>query len=99
MDDISAIFSYIELCDSIRKAENVVHRLETHINDLSHMPDRGQYVKELYKIGLKESHIKEIHVKPYRVIYKIDKQSVYILAVLDGRRELDDLLNRRVFGF
>ena len=35
-------------------------------------------------------------VKPYRIIYRIEEDTVTVLAVLDGRRDLEDLLLERL---
>jgi toxin ParE1/3/4 len=35
-------------------------------------------------------------VKPYRIIYRVEKRTVSVLAVLDGRREIQDLLLERL---
>jgi toxin ParE1/3/4 len=39
---------------------------------------------------------REIHFKPYRIIYQIVESDVYIHAVLDGRRDLQELLEIRL---
>ena len=39
---------------------------------------------------------RELIVKPYRIIYRIDEDTVNVLAVLDGRRDLQDLLLERL---
>ena len=49
---------------------------------------------ELDQIGV--YHYREIHVKPYRVIYEISENKVFIHYVLDGRRSLQVLLERRL---
>ena len=37
----------------------------------------------------------ELLIKPWRLIYRIDPKTVWVLALLDGRRQLDDLLLER----
>ena len=50
----------------------------------------GRVVPEFAHFGIRSW--RELIVRPYRVIYRIDGHTVYVLAVVDGRRELDDLL-------
>jgi toxin ParE1/3/4 len=38
----------------------------------------------------------EVHFKPYRILYEIDTATVYMHCVLDGRRDLTTLLERRL---
>ena len=53
--------------------------------------------KQLYmKIRGNVEGFKEIHYKPFRVIYQISNDVVFIHAVLDGRRDLHELLERRL---
>jgi len=38
----------------------------------------------------------EIHFKPYRIIYQVSGQLVYIYIVCDGRRDMQSLLKKRL---
>lgn len=40
-----------------------------------------------------------MYYKPYRIIYQIVDDKVYIHAVLDGRRELQESLEKRLMLF
>jgi toxin ParE1/3/4 len=93
-EDIWEIFLYMAENDSLQKAENLLDALEDRCNALQHMPQRGHKLSELKFINV--AGFQEIHVKPYRIIYQITGQNVYIHAVLDGRRTLQDLLERRL---
>jgi toxin ParE1/3/4 len=39
---------------------------------------------------------REAHFKPYRIIYRVANQAVEIYCVLDGRRDMQSLLLRRL---
>jgi len=39
---------------------------------------------------------RELIVRPWRIIYRFDAQRVYVLGVLDGRRDLASLLLERL---
>jgi hypothetical protein len=39
---------------------------------------------------------RELIVKPYRLIYRIEGEVVNVLAVFDGHRDLEDLLLERL---
>jgi toxin ParE1/3/4 len=39
---------------------------------------------------------REIHFKPYRIIYQIVGRKVFIHCVLDGRRALQEVLEHRL---
>jgi toxin ParE1/3/4 len=48
----------------------------------------------LLNLGIRE--FREVFFKPYRIIYSIRDSNVYILIIVDGRRDLQALLQRRV---
>ena len=92
--DILDIYDYIALSDSIEKAEYVLKNIEGKCSNLSELPNRGHFPPELERIGVFE--YREIHFKPYRIIYQVVDSKVYIHCVLDGRRELQKLLENRL---
>ncbi|NOY60937.1 MAG: type II toxin-antitoxin system RelE/ParE family toxin [Calditrichaeota bacterium] len=92
--DIVDIYDYIALSDSIERAEYVYKNIEDKCSSLSEFPNRGHVPPELERIGIFD--YKEIHFKPYRIIYNIIDFKVYVHCVLDGRRELQILLERRL---
>ncbi len=92
--DILEIYYYIVDNDSIRSADWVIERLELLCESLTDLPERGHFPPELLRLDIR--FYREIHFKPYRIIYQIIENSVYIHCVLDGRRDLDDLLRRRL---
>ena len=51
-------------------------------------------VPELRQIGVLQ--YLEVFHKPWRMLYKIVEDEVWIVAVLDGRRALTDLLFERL---
>lgn len=58
------------------------------------MPQRGHHPPELARLGIHD--FREIRCKPYRIIYEIIDTNVMIHAVIDGRRDIRDLLAARL---
>ena len=94
--DLQELYSYIAKHDSIDKAEYVLDRLERKFQSLSDLPDRGACPKELQSLGIQE--YREIYFKPYRIIYRVLHNTVYVYLVVDGRRDMQPLLQRRLLG-
>jgi toxin ParE1/3/4 len=92
--DLFDIYRYVALNDSPEKAEKLLDYLEQTILKLETFPERGHYPPELERIGVRE--YREVFYKPYRIVYQIMKSEVFIHCVLDGRRDLQDLLQNRV---
>ena len=95
--DIVDIWSYIMINDCIENADYVVDSLEEAIGSLGKIPQKGHVLPELERISV-FSYL-EIHFKPYRIIYQIDGNSVYIYCVIDGRRDIHKILERRLLKF
>jgi toxin ParE1/3/4 len=92
--DIEEIYHYIAHSDSVDKAEYAFNGIEDKCLSIAQFTDRGHCPPELERIGIFE--YREIHSKPYRIIYQIIDQKVYIHCILDGRRELQKLLENRL---
>jgi toxin ParE1/3/4 len=93
--DIDELYDYIALHDAPRKADYVLEQIEKAFSKLSEFPERGAYPKELPAIGIRE--YREIFFKPYRIIYRVMDKNVYVLLMVDGRRDMQSLLQRRLF--
>ena len=91
--DIISIVDFIA-ADDPAAALNVLNQLEAAAASLEKFPDRGRIVPELEAIGL-VTH-RELVLAPWRMIYRIDGRLVYVVAVFDGRRNLEDVLLDRV---
>ena len=92
--DLIEIYRYIALQDSAEKAAYVLDQLESLCSRLADMPERGHLPPELDRIGV--ANYREVHFKPYRIIYEVVRQDVFIYCVLDGRRDIQSLLERRL---
>ena len=88
------LYNYVATYDSVTKAKNLLNKIEQTCNKLSKLPDRGHLPPELERIGI--FNYKEIHYKPYRIIYQIIECNVYIHCILDGHRDLSQLLQERL---
>jgi len=92
--DLDEIFDYIALHDVPQKADYVLAQIEKAFSRLSESPERGAYPKELLSMGIRE--YREVFFKPYRIIYRVMDKSVFVLLIVDGRRDMQLLLQRRL---
>ncbi len=92
--DILDIFDYISRKDTIENAEYVLREIEGLILRLDTNPKRGHFPEELLDHGIKS--FREVLFKPYRVIYEIMDKEVVIHVCVDGRRDMQSLLTRRL---
>lgn len=92
--DLEELYHYITLHDAPEKAEHVLKKIEETFSSLLQFPERGAYPKELLALGIRD--YREIFFKPYRVIYRVMGNTVYVLLIVDGRRDMQTLLLRRL---
>ena len=91
--DLEAIIDYIAR-DDITTALSVLNKLERTAAKLKTMPLRGRIVPEIGGYGIQI--YRELISSPWRIIYRISGGSVSVVAVLDGRRNLEDILFERL---
>ncbi|HEX4534845.1 MAG TPA: type II toxin-antitoxin system RelE/ParE family toxin [Rhizomicrobium sp.] len=92
--DIESIHSYIAAHTSAVAADKILAALEDRIMQLATLADRGNFPKELAATGSKE--FRELHFKPYRIVYRVEGNNVVVYCIADGRRDMSLLLRRRL---
>jgi len=94
--DLESIRDYIAKFDSPVSANYVLDRLLKVTATLANFPERGSYPRELIALGIRD--YRQISFKPYRIVYRLLGQKVYVYLIADGRRDMQSLLARRLLG-
>lgn len=94
--DLESIYDYIAEFDSTTHANHVLDQLLKVVEKLAQFPERGNYPNELIALGIKE--YRQATFKPYRVIYRVMGNQVLIYLIVDGRRDMQSLLARRLLA-
>ncbi len=92
--DILDLFDYISKKDGIESAKHVLGVIETLVFSLESNPERGHFPEELLDHGIKS--FREVFFKPYRIIYEVMNREVVVHLCVDGRRDMQSLLMRRL---
>ena len=92
--DLENIYNYIRKYDAKKQADYVLDKIAEVFNSLAEAPHRGSYPGELSAIGIRE--YREIYFKPYRIIYRVIGQKVFIFMIADERRDMQTLLQSRL---
>ena len=87
--DLKRIIEYID-AESKIQARKVYQAIKQEATNLLQMPLRGRIVPELRYYGILT--YRELINPPWRIIYKTEKDRVWVLAVIDGRRNVEDIL-------
>ncbi|GAA5008874.1 type II toxin-antitoxin system RelE/ParE family toxin [Acinetobacter puyangensis] len=75
-------------------ADELLQHFQQRFRELRQFPERGRYVPELYQYN--ELRYRELIQQHWRIFYKIQKQTVIVLAVIDGRRNVQDILLKKL---
>ena len=92
-NDLREIIEYISKNNPMN-ALNILKKIEGRINSLKHFPERGGYVPELLNNNIKD--YRQLLESPWRIIYKIYKDIVNVLLIIDSRRNTQDILIERL---
>ena len=91
--DLESIIEYIKI-DSVNIAKKIFFEIKEECANLHYFPERKRVVPELQQIGILK--YREIIHERWRIIFKIDNTKVYVLLVVDSRRNLEDILFQRL---
>ncbi len=90
--DLLNIIEYISQ-DNIDTAIRLFETIKSRCKKLNQFPERGRILPELKAYGI--FSYRELVIASWRIIYRISDQKVFILAVIDSRRNIEDILMER----
>jgi len=92
-NDLKHIINYIAI-DSPGNALQILNKIRRKASTLYTFPERGRIVRELHDHGIQT--YRELIIVPWRIIYRISDTTVYVLSVIDSRRNVEDILLDRL---
>lgn len=95
-DDLRAIAFHIAI-DSLENALEVVDALERRAALLARLSTRGRVVPELRRLA--GTRFREVIEAPWRIVYRVEDTSVFVVAVIDSRRDLQTWLLQQAARF
>lgn len=90
--DLIDIIEYISK-DSPQNASKILKKIKQKASELYTLPERGRIVPELQDQGILQ--YREIVIPPWRLIYRITERKVFVLSLIDSRRNVEDILLKR----
>jgi addiction module RelE/StbE family toxin len=88
VEDLESIAEYIER-DSLFYAQSVVSQILSVSRKIKEFPLIGRVLPE---IG--DENIRERFIYSYRLVYKIEKERILIVAVIHGKRLIENIEDR-----
>jgi len=89
LDDI---ITYIA-ADSVDVAIIQYKRIKESAIKIGDFPEQGRIIPELQNENI--TTYREIIVKPWRMMYRTEGKHILILAIIDSRRNIEDILMKR----
>ena len=93
--DLKEIIEYISV-DSPQNALRILKNIKQKTSELYTLPERNRIVPELQDQGILQ--YREMIIPPWRLIYRIAERKVYVLSLIDSRRNVEDLLLKRLIA-
>ncbi|MDD2451568.1 MAG: type II toxin-antitoxin system RelE/ParE family toxin [Sulfurovum sp.] len=92
-DDLLNIVAYIKQ-DSPGIANEIYQKIREKAHSSNFFPLKGRVVPELQKEGI--TLYREVMATPWRIIYKVGNDTVYIMAILDSRQNVEEVLLQKL---
>jgi len=94
--DLNEIIDYIIDNEGINTAFDIFTKIKNKSELLANNPELGRIVPELKMFTNK---YRELIIKPWRIVYRTEENTVKILLIIDGRRNTEDLLYEKLLKF
>lgn len=92
-NDLLKIIEYIAE-DNPSAALQILGKIKKQVSGLTAFPEKCRIVPELNDHGI--TIYREMVIDPWRIFYRIADSKVFVLSVLDSRRNIEDLLLKRL---
>ncbi len=93
-EDLFDIISYQRMKYGLEKANAVYESIQKRVSSLMNFPQKGRVAPELHSIGI--TSYRELVESPWRIIYRVADSTVYIVTLLDSRRNVEEVLYKKV---
>ena len=94
--ELNEIIDNIIENNGINTAFEIFQKIKDRAELLKSSPEQGRVVPELAIITTK---YREVIIRPWRLIYKIDEQEIKVLLIIDGRRNTEDVLYEKLIKY
>ena len=91
--DLTAMLRFIA-SSSMERSRITFDNVRNTASKLQNFPFRGNVIPEFmyYNVEI----YRELTVDNLRIIYRVEKARVYVLAIFDARRSVEDILLKRI---
>jgi len=93
-DELAEIVSYIKNNSGKITAANVYKKITDKVNDASENAEGRRIAPLLKELGIIDTH--QINVNPWVIYYRVENNTMKIISIIDGRRNLGEILYKKM---
>ena len=93
-EELLEIISWYKYNVGVNVAQKTYIKINTQIKKLKNIPGIGRPVQILKDIGV--NNYLQIVIEHWIIYYKIENQNINIISIIDGRRNLEEILYKKI---
>ncbi|MCL2412329.1 MAG: type II toxin-antitoxin system RelE/ParE family toxin [Treponema sp.] len=93
-NELIEIISYIKYNTGKITAEKIYNKILNEVNRISENPEGRRISPLLKEFGINFIH--QFNINPWIVYYKADNNKMEIISIIDGRRNLEEILYKKI---
>jgi toxin ParE1/3/4 len=93
-EEIFEIISWYKYNVGKSAAQRIYTKINSQIKKLKNMPGIGKKAQILKDIGIHD--YRQIVQEHWIIYYKVERESIHIISVIDGRRNLEEILYKKI---
>ena len=93
-DELGEIISYIKFNTGKMTAEKVYKKIINKVNQISENPQGRRIAPLLREFWI--NYIHQLNISPWIIFYKVEDKKMEIISIIDGRRNLEEILYRKM---
>jgi toxin ParE1/3/4 len=93
-DGYAEIVSYIKYNTGKMTAEKIYTKIINEVDKISENPEGRRIAPILREFGI--NYIHQINISPWIIFYKAENTKMEIISIIDGRRNLEEILYKKI---
>jgi toxin ParE1/3/4 len=93
-DELFEIISFIKYNSGKITTKNIYEKINSEIKKVSKNASGRRIAPMLLNFGIKNIH--QFNISPWTIFYKVEKNRMEIISIIDQRRNLEEILYKKI---
>jgi toxin ParE1/3/4 len=93
-DELAEIIAYIKYNTGKMTAEKIYKKIMAEVENVSGNPEGRRLSPLLKEMGI--TYIHQLNISPWIIYYKVENNTMLIISIIDGRRNLEEILYKKI---